>query len=102
MKCDKRIGAELLLQSWDELSESAVTAGWDFGEPAEEDEESESGSSNDEFELEVNPDVSDEDLSEITDAAEEDEADCKNQQLNEFCASKRIALANTQAEARKV
>jgi hypothetical protein len=75
MKCERRIGAELLLQSWDELSESAVAAGWDFGEMAEEDDESESGSSDDEFELAVDQDVSDDDVSEITEAAEEDEAD---------------------------
>jgi hypothetical protein len=40
-RCRRQIGAELLLQLWDELSESAGAAGWDSTEPTEEDEESE-------------------------------------------------------------
>jgi hypothetical protein len=69
----KQISVELLLQSWDELSESAVAAGWDFAEPAEEDEEGESEGSDGEFELVVDPDVSDDDVPEIIGATGGDE-----------------------------
>jgi hypothetical protein len=64
----------IFLQSWDELSKSAVAARRDFGEPADENEESESGSLNDEFELAVDPNMSSDDSSKITEATEEDEA----------------------------
>jgi hypothetical protein len=101
VKCDRRIGAELLLQSWEELSESAVAAGWDFGEP-DEDEESESGSSHDEFELAVDQNLSDDDVSEITEAAEEDEADSENQQVKELGPSRYVFLVKIRVEARKV
>jgi hypothetical protein len=47
------------VQSWDELSESASAAGWDFGEDAEEDERDEPDNSDDEFEIRMDTDYSD-------------------------------------------
>jgi hypothetical protein len=44
-QCTKEIAADLLVQSWAELSDSAVEAGWDFNEPVAEDDENESESS---------------------------------------------------------
>jgi hypothetical protein len=42
-KCTKAIAAELLLQSWAELSDSVFIAAWDYEEtPGEDDEEVES------------------------------------------------------------
>jgi hypothetical protein len=55
------------------LSESAVAAGWDFGDPAEKDEESESEGLDGEFELVVDPDVSDDDVAETIEATGGDE-----------------------------
>jgi hypothetical protein len=71
--CSTQISTELLLQSWDELSESAVVVELDFAESFEEDEESESEGSDGEFELVVNPDVSDDDVSETIGASGGDE-----------------------------
>jgi hypothetical protein len=50
------IGAELLFQSWSELSNSAVVAGSDFSD----DEDSES--SDEDFELRMTTDTDDEDI----------------------------------------
>jgi hypothetical protein len=59
----KAIAAELLLRSWDELYKSAVPAGWDFDEAAE-DEQSEWDSSDEENVLGIDITSSDEDLGE--------------------------------------
>jgi hypothetical protein len=50
------IGAALLLTSWDELSQSCISAGWDFDEPLD-DEEEESDGSDDEFTLREDEDT---------------------------------------------
>jgi hypothetical protein len=51
------VAAQLLLESWDELSESVILAGWDFGD--HELSDSESDDSDDEFELQVDTDCED-------------------------------------------
>jgi hypothetical protein len=63
-QCNKEIAAELLLQSLAELSDSAVETGWDFNEPAAEDDKSKSASSHDEFVFETGTESSDEELDE--------------------------------------
>jgi hypothetical protein len=60
VRCTKEIGAALLLASWDELSESCISVGWDFGESPEENEQ-ESDDSDDDFELQMASDSEDED-----------------------------------------
>jgi hypothetical protein len=66
VKCTKEIGAALLLASWDELSESCVSAGWDFDEPPEENDD-ESDDSDDDFELGMTTSSEDEDMNVIGD-----------------------------------
>jgi hypothetical protein len=74
MGCTRDIAAELLLQSWDELSDSAVAAGWNYGE--ELDEQEESDGSDDEFHLEMATDTEDEDITALqNDVDQEDESD---------------------------
>jgi hypothetical protein len=51
------VAAQRLLESWDELSESVILAGWDFGD--HEPSDSESDDSDDEFELQVDTDCED-------------------------------------------
>jgi hypothetical protein len=40
--CTRGIAAELLLESWNELSDSVVTASWDYGESIEDEDDDES------------------------------------------------------------
>jgi hypothetical protein len=47
----REVGAELLLQSWNELSNSVVTVCWDSGEKISDDEDSENSDEN--FELQM-------------------------------------------------
>jgi hypothetical protein len=65
------------LQSWAELSDSAVEAGWDFNEPAAEDDESELESSDEEFVLERGTENSNEDLDEQGEPVDKEEAEEK-------------------------
>jgi hypothetical protein len=74
-QCTKEIAAELLLQWWAELSDSAVEAGWDFNEPAAEDDESESESSDDKFVLETGTDRSNEEPDEQGEPVDQEEAE---------------------------
>jgi hypothetical protein len=60
MGCTRDIAADLLLQSWDELTGSAVAAGWDYGEELDDDEET--GDSDDEFRLEMATDTDNKDV----------------------------------------
>jgi hypothetical protein len=64
-KCDKEIAARLLLESWHELSEAAVLAGWDYHEGSENSDDDESDDSDDGFELRVDTDSDDEDEIEL-------------------------------------
>jgi hypothetical protein len=74
MGCTRDIPAELLLQSWDELSDSTVAAGWYDGEELDDDEET--GDSDDEFHLEMATDTDDEDVIALQNEIEHnDEAD---------------------------
>jgi hypothetical protein len=58
-----------------ELSDPAVEAGWNFNEPAAEDDESESESSHEEFVLETGTQSSDEELDEQGEPVDEEEAE---------------------------
>jgi hypothetical protein len=58
--CTREIEAELLLQSWSELSDSAVAAGRDFSEEISDDEDSKS--SDEDFELRMTTDTDNEDI----------------------------------------
>jgi transposase len=73
--CTKEMGAQLLLESWNDLSESVVTAGWDYGEPAGDDDDDESDDSDDDFELRMCTDSSDEDVQELQDSPTSNEED---------------------------
>jgi hypothetical protein len=52
-----------------------VTAGWDHGEPAGDDDDDESDDSDDEFEFRMCTDSSDEDVRELQDKRRSDEGD---------------------------
>jgi hypothetical protein len=56
----QEIGAELLLPSCSELSDSAVAAGWNFSDEIRVDEDS--GSSDEDFELQMTTDTDNEDI----------------------------------------
>jgi hypothetical protein len=71
--CPRQIGDELLLESRHELSESAVLAGRDYGELAEDDDESDD--SDDEFELRICIDSSDDDAEELRNGLLSDDED---------------------------
>jgi hypothetical protein len=73
--CTKAMRAQLLLESWNDLSESVVTAGWDDGEPAGDDDDDESDDSDDDFELRMCTDSSDEDVRELQDSPTSNEGD---------------------------
>jgi hypothetical protein len=74
MSCTRDISPELLLQSWDELSDSAVAAGWDYGEDLDDDEETDD--SEYEFRLEMATNRDDEDFIALqNDIEQNDEAD---------------------------
>jgi hypothetical protein len=51
MECTRQCFADLLLESWEQLSESAISSGWDCGEDIEDLDEPDD--SNDEFELQM-------------------------------------------------
>jgi hypothetical protein len=72
---NERDRAQLLLESWNELSKSVVIAGWDSGEPAGDGDGDESDDSDDEFELRMCTDSSDEDVRELQDNLRSDEGD---------------------------
>jgi hypothetical protein len=61
------------LQSWSELSDSVVAAGWEDGEKSDEDDESDS--SDDRFELRMAMDADDKDVSFVDHAISEEEED---------------------------
>jgi hypothetical protein len=74
MGCTPEIAAELLVQSWDEFSDSNVAAGWDYGEEFDDDEETDD--SDDEFHLDMATDTDDEDVIALQNEIEQnDEAD---------------------------
>jgi hypothetical protein len=75
--CTKEIGAELSLQPWSELSESAGAAGWEFEELADEEGGAKSDSSDDDFELRMDIDFSDEEMEQFGDASEDEEEGCE-------------------------
>jgi hypothetical protein len=62
VSCTREVAAELLLESWDEFSDSVILAGWDFGDY--EPSDSESDDSDDDFELTVDMDCEDLDATE--------------------------------------
>jgi hypothetical protein len=70
MASPQEVAAELLLQSWGELSDFAVTARWDYGE--ELDEEKESDDSDGEFHLHMAAETDDEDIIAVRSADGED------------------------------
>jgi hypothetical protein len=73
MRCTREIAAELLLQSWTELSESAVSAGWSYdGEPSDD---GGSSDSDDEFQLRMATDTDDDDIRAMHRGEEEGEED---------------------------
>jgi hypothetical protein len=57
VSCTRDVAAQLLLESWDELSESVILSGWDWGDY--EPSDSESDDSDDEFELRLDTDCED-------------------------------------------
>jgi hypothetical protein len=57
VSCTRDVAAQLLLEPWDELSESVILAGSDFGD--HEPSGSESDDSDDEFERQVDTDCED-------------------------------------------
>jgi hypothetical protein len=57
LACTRDVAAERLLESWDELSDSVIVAGWDLGDYAPSD--SDSDDSDDEFELTADTDCED-------------------------------------------
>jgi hypothetical protein len=65
------MGAQLLLESWHELSESAVLTGWDCGELAEYNDD-ESDDSDDDSELRM---CSDNDVEELRNSMPSDNDD---------------------------
>jgi hypothetical protein len=71
--CNRDNAAWLLLESWDELSDSVLTAAWDFNE---DESDSDSDDSDDEFELRVDTDR--EDLNDKVDPDEEEGANEKD------------------------
>jgi hypothetical protein len=82
MGCTREIGAELLLQSWSELSDSAVAAGWDYAEELDEYEESDDP--DDEFHLQMATDTDDEDIVALQHQNDDDE-DFDATQPEEVC-----------------
>jgi hypothetical protein len=76
--CTPEVGAELLLQSWTELSNLVVAADWDYGEEISSDQDFES--SDEDFELRMATDPDDEDTAmvqtEIWDEEKQKEGDC--------------------------
>jgi hypothetical protein len=62
----------LLLESWHELSESAVLAGWDHGKLVKDDGNDDS---DDEFELRTCTDSSDDDVEELPNSLSSDDED---------------------------
>jgi hypothetical protein len=68
--CTRGIAAELLLESWNELSDSAVTASWAYGESIKDEDNDESDDSDGEFELRICTDSSDDDVQELRDSPE--------------------------------
>jgi hypothetical protein len=73
MPCTRETAAELLLQSWSELSESAISTGWNYDEELNEDEES--SDSDEEFQLRMATDTDDEDVVAIRLVGDEEEED---------------------------
>jgi hypothetical protein len=73
--CIREIGAELLLESCHELSESAFLAGWNYGELVEDDDDDESDDSDDEFELRICTDSSGDDVEELRNSLPSDDED---------------------------
>jgi hypothetical protein len=77
--CNREVAAWLLLQSWDKLSNSVMTAVWDFNE---DESDSDSDDSDDEFELRV--DIDGEDINDEVDPDEEEEANEKDHKELEY------------------
>jgi hypothetical protein len=63
--CMREVSAKLMLQSWTELSNSVVAAGWDYDEEMSNNEDSES--SDEDFELRMAIDTDDEDIAMLQD-----------------------------------
>jgi hypothetical protein len=77
-RCAKDTAAELLLQPWDALRKSVLTAGWDFADPELEGDE-ESDPVDEGFRLKIARSSEDEDIremrAEIPEAYDEEEED---------------------------
>jgi hypothetical protein len=71
MGCTRAIAAELVLQSWRELFDSAVAAGWDYGEALDEEEEDDAYDG--EFQLQITTDSDDEDVMAMQNEGSEEE-----------------------------
>jgi hypothetical protein len=71
--CTREVAAELLLESWDELSDTVILAGWNFGD--NEPLDSDSDDSEDEFELRVDTDCEDVDGDENNEEGSDDPLD---------------------------
>ena len=78
MQCNTANAASLLLESWEELSESAVLAGWDYGEEIDVGEDD--GDSDREFKLSMSTESDDEENA-VEDEETEEEISTRNHRI---------------------